>query len=330
MTYALSPSVRTALRDSDRRIVMTGAGGWLGLATLELLSDALGPALEARVVCFGASRRMLTLIDGREIEQHPLSDIAHLAPSPSLVLHLAFLTKDRAEEMDEADYRRANRGLSAQLLDSLDAIDARAVFVASSGAARFADDPTRSVAMRLYGELKRADEEAFAAWAEARNRRAVITRLFNIAGPHTNKVRSYALSAFILDALETGSVRVHAPHSVMRGYVAIRELMSLAFALLLAETAGVVRFDSGGEAMELAAVAALVGEQLGASVERAPLTSMQADIYLGDAATYAGLLAAYDIESVTFAQQIAETRSTLQPAVNHKMSDPAFGGSRPG
>ena len=259
MTYAFSPDVRATLRDNDHRIVITGAGGWLGLATLELLNEALGPALDARVICFGASQRALTLLDGREIEQRPLSAIGMLAPGPSIVLHFAFLTKDLAEEMPEEDYRHANRSLSAQLLDALDAIDARAVFVASSGAARFADDPTRTAAMRLYGELKRADEKAFTEWATAQKRRAVITRLFNIAGPHMNKVRSYALSSLILDALKTGTIRVNAPHRVMRGYVAIREMMSLAFALLLAKPVGIVRFDSGGEAMELAEIANWLG-----------------------------------------------------------------------
>lgn len=317
MTTELSAKVRAALRDSDRRIVMTGAGGWLGLATLELLSDALGPDLEDRVTCYGASRKTLTLLDGRHVEQYPLGDIAHLPPSPSIVLHLAFLTKDRAETMDEADYTRANRALTRQLLDMLDGIDARAVFVASSGAARFADDPARAPAMRLYGALKRADEEALGDWAETRSRRAVIARLFNIAGPHINKVQSYALSALILDALAGGPVRVRAPHRVVRGYVAIRELMSLVFALLLDEGSAVVRFDTGGKAMELAEVAAVVAEEYGSTVDRPAPQIANEDIYLGNPQLYDRLLVEHGIEPVSFRDQVRETGDYLQQYIRH-------------
>jgi len=317
MTYALSANVRAALRDSDRRIVVTGAGGWVGLATLELLSEALGSKFDGRVVCYGASRKTLALLEGRRIQQFPLGHIAHLSPRPSVALHLAFLTKDRAETMDEADYTRANRALTQALLGALDGIDARAVFVASSGAARFADDPAHAPAMRLYGTLKRADEEALGDWAETRGRRAVIARLFNIAGPHINKVQSYALSALILDALAGGPVRVRAPHRVVRGYVAIRELMSLVFALLLDEGPAVVRFDTGGKAMELAEVAAVVAEEFGGAVDRPAPQIANEDIYLGNPQPYARLLVEHGIEPVLFADQVRETGDYLQQYIRH-------------
>ena len=242
------------------------------------------------------------------------------------MLHLAFLTKDRAEQMDEAEYRRANRALSQRLLDHLDAIDTKAVFVASSGAARFADDPGRSAAMRLYGELKRADEEAFAAWAQAREARAVIARIFNIAGPHINKQASYALSALILDALAGRTVTVRAPHRVVRGYVAIRELMSLVFALLLEPKPEVIRFDSGGEPMELADVAHEVARQTGAAVARAPLSSEAEDRYVGERTAYDRLLSAHRIEPVPFAQQVGETLAFLRRAREESGTPTPIGG----
>ncbi len=316
MTYALSPNVRAALCASDRRIVITGAGGWLGLATLELLAEALGSELADRVRCFGASDRSLALLDGTRVDQRPLDRLAELDERPTLLLHLAFLTKDRAEDMAEADYRRANRGLSQRVLDNLNRIGATAVFVASSGAAQFADDPSRSAAMRLYGELKRADEEAFAGWAARSGRRATIARIFNIAGPHINKLQSYALSTFILDALAGRPITVRAPHRVVRGYVAIRELMSLVLALLLDEQPGVLRFDTGGTAMELEQVALAVAATTGGAVARAAVTSAAEDVYVGEAATYDRLLAERGIATVSFAQQVAETEAFLALGAN--------------
>lgn len=304
----LAPPVAEAVRSSSARIVITGAGGWIGMATLELLRSALGDQFERRVHCFGSRRRSLHLLDGTEIEQRPLADIAALAPAPTIVLHLAFLTKDRAEAMDEHAYRAANHALGETMLDALDAIGAEAIFVASSGAAKHADDPQATPAMRLYGTLKREQEEMFAAWAEQRRKRAVIARIFNISGPHINKQNSYALAAFINDALAGRPIAIQSDHRVIRGYVAVRELMSLVFALLLDGRRQVTRFDSGGEPMEMQDIAAAVAQQFGGvAIARPPLDTRTTDHYAGDHGTYRVLLFDHRIKHVPFARQVAET-----------------------
>lgn len=307
----LAPATIAAIAASGHRIVVTGAGGWLGRATIELLHDALGCALHDRLRCFGSSSRVLALRDGLSVAQRPLAAIAALDAKPSVVLHLAFLTKDRVEGMDADAYTAANAALSQAVLGALDTIGAVAVFVASSGAARFADDPGAAHDMRLYGALKRRDEDDFADWARARGRGAVIARVFNVAGPYINKHQNYALAAFINDALAGRPVAVRAPRRVVRGFVAIRELMSLVLRLLTGAP-GVYRFDTGGEAMELAEVAAIVARTLGSpGIERAPVTGARIDHYVGDGAEYDRLRARFAIGAVSFAEQVRETADYL-------------------
>lgn len=287
----------------------TGASGWIGRATLELLFNTLGAdAFGGRVVAFGSSQRAIDFGEGRAIEQKALADIASLAPIPTLVLHLAFLTKDKVAGMDEDDYRRSNRKLSQTVLDALDAIDARAVFVASSGAAAFADDPTASEAMRLYGSLKKADEDAFSAWADSHGRRAVIARIFALSGPHINKHETYALASFIKDALAGRAISIRADHPVYRAYVAIRELMSLIFAAMLDGSTGVLHFSTGGERLEMQEVAKVVSATLGpVTINRPPVNGNRTDEYVGYDVTYRQLLATYFLEHLPFAQQVEET-----------------------
>lgn len=311
--HQLSPAVADALRASDKRIVITGAGGWIGMATLDLLAAALGDQFDDRVVAFGSSARPIKLVGGQVVEQRPLIDIDRLAPSPTLVLHLAFLTKDRAEAMDEVAYRTANATIDSIVLSALDRMGATGVFVASSGAAGFADDPEASAAMRLYGSLKVDQERAFSTWADDSRQRLVIGRLFNLSGPYINKRSSYALASFLLDSQAGKPIQIAAPHAVVRGYVAIREMMSLVFAALLDETGDTLRFATGGRPVEIGDLAALVAAKgTGAAIERAAAMDGRKDIYVGDDASYRDLLATYGIEPMDLARQIEETADFLR------------------
>jgi nucleoside-diphosphate-sugar epimerase len=310
----LSEPARTIVRADQRRIVLVGARGWVGRSALELLREALGPDLVHRVVCFGSSAAAIELDDGTVIHQRPLAELPELAPLPSLVLHLAFLTKDKVAGMDADDYVRTNRDLSRTVLEALHPIGADRLFVASSGAAAFADDPEAAPDLRLYGRLKRDDEDMFAAWAEAAedDRRVALGRLFSLSGPYINKHETYALASFIADALARRPIEVRAPMAVLRSYVAVRELLSFVFAQLLAEDGpAVLRFDTGGEPLELADVAMVVADISGGTVSRRPISAPAENRYVGNHAAWRDHLARFAMTPTPLAQQIAETMAFL-------------------
>lgn len=307
---ALSGAGARRLIASDDRVVVVGAGGWLGMATLEALSETLGEAFERRVVAFGSNERLLRLRGGHEVCQRPLSALATLPSAPSFVLHFAFLTQEKAKTMSEADYVAANRGISAQVLAALDPIGATGVFVASSGAVYLVDDPQAESSKRLYGRLKRMDEAEFSRWAEPERRRAVIARVFNVSGPYITKPTSYALGAFILDALAGGPIGIGATRPVIRSYVAINELMSVVFALLIDGGSGATIFDTAGlEALEMADIARAVADAIapGAAVTRPPIGPYPPDRYVGNSALYQSLRHRFDVEAVDFLAQMGQT-----------------------
>ncbi len=309
----LEPAIAAALSADDQHIAVAGAGGWIGLATLDLLEQALGDRIADRVSCYGSAARTLTLRSGRQVRQAPLSDLGTLDAQRIWLLHFAFQTKDRAEAMSEEAYRAVNDAISATVLEAATRLPVEAMFIASSGAASKAADPLASPAMRRYGQMKLDDEARFTAWAQQHGRRAVIGRIFNITGPYINKHQAYAIANFITDALADRPIAVRAPREVFRAYVAIRELMSLVFTLMADRSAPVVRFDSGGEAMELGAVAQAVAQAIGGgTVERATVTDPVADRYFGDDTSYAGLRRAHGVEAVPLDRQILETADYMR------------------
>lgn len=311
----LSEFVRQDLLVDTRRLNIVGTSGWIGRTTVSLLHEALGPrAFSERVACFGSTAAVFDLGEGIFIPQRPLSEISEQSCRPTLLLNFAFLTMDKIAGMNAAEYVDANRALSAAVLAALEPIGVDCLFIASSGAAAFADDALASPELRLYGGLKRDDESLFADWALASPdiRRVVIARIFSLSGPWINKHHVYALASFIHEALDGLPVIVRAPMRVWRSYVAARELVSLALAMLLAEDATpVARFDTGGEAMELHDVAVAVAKVIGGEAQRSPITSQVDNRYVGDGASYAKLLDRHGIGHLPLADQIAETAAYL-------------------
>lgn len=298
------------LADSAARIVVVGSGGWLGLATLEALHGLLGGDFARRVVCFGSEERDLTLRGGLAVRQAPLESIAQLPPMATLVLHLAFLTQEKAREMPTAQYIRANEAISGQVLAALDTIGTEALFVPSSGAVYLVDDREAEASKRIYGSLKLKDEARFARWAHTSGRRAVIARVFNLSGPYINKQSSYALASFIADALAHRKITITATRPVLRSYVAINELMSVVFALMTETSRDVVPFDTAGDrSYEMAEIAELVQDVLGArrGVDRPPLLDEAPDRYLGDGTIFRDLRSRSGVQPVEFPDQIRQT-----------------------
>jgi nucleoside-diphosphate-sugar epimerase len=209
---------------------------------------------------------------------------------------------------------RSNRILSRAVLEALEVIGVDRLFVASAGAAAFADDASAADNLRCYGRLKLDDEALFAGWAEdaVDSRRVAIARIYSVSGPHINKHQTYALASFVLAALADQPIEVYAPMRVIRSYVAVRDLLSLVIAALLApEGESVLRFDTGGEALELAEVAASVARVLGGKVLRQPSIEPQENRYVGDASTWIALLARFDLTELSIDEQVAETAAWL-------------------
>ncbi len=298
------------LREGAWRVAVVGAGGWIGLAALEQLQELFGPSFPERVFAFGSNRRLLALRGGRRIEQRPLTSLIDLPPAPTLVLHLAFLTQEKAGLMSHERYTAINEQISGEVFAALGPIGATGVFVASSGAVEMVGQPGADPNKAIYGRLKLDDEARFAAWAEQTGRRAVNVRIFGLSGPYINKLNSYALSCFITDVLRGRPISIQADRPVFRSYVAVDEMMSIVFGLLTDGTSGAITFDTGADrGYEMAEIAQDVAAALGHTrgVLRPPFQSDAADRYVGDGTVYAELRRRLNVETIDFQQQVVQT-----------------------
>lgn len=312
----LPPPIADAFRESPWRVLVTGASGWLGQATLELLANTLGDGWHRRVVAFGSQPRQWTLRDGIVVQQQALAELPGLPVVPSLLLHFAYLTREKASAMSADAYTATNRTLSELAANGGARVGVERVFVTSSGAIHAAlmapDDPSPAL---LYGKLKLEDETRFRSFAAAApQRRAIVARLFNLSGPYINKLDSYALSSFIQQA-RSGHISIRANHPVIRSYTSVHNLLSVAFGELLANDADTFNcFETeGDQTVEMAELADAVRQVVNpaARISRGGIDDYPVDRYVGAGQTYRQLLAQHGIEAHSLARQIADTADYL-------------------
>lgn len=304
---------RSALA-SGTGLALTGAGSWLGRALLDAL--AAEGLLPARLRLFASHARPLRL-GGRDLAIERLADAPRLAGADWLLLHFAFLGKERTAELSTKDFIAANQAILDATLRIAEAAAGLRMVFASSGAAygpgrALIGDPDASP----YGWCKVAQESALTAWCAARGVPLVMPRIFNIGGPGITKQEGYALSSFILSARREGVIRIAARRPVFRSFVHVNELNALLCEAALARAPGTpLLFDTAGvETVEMADLAAAVAARCAPAsirIEREDPPEGEVDWYVGDGATYRGLLARAGRRVVGLDRIIGDTAGAL-------------------
>lgn len=299
--------------DEQPRYVITGPTGWIGTAFLTYLARTLGPDWTGRVRLFGSSARRLKLPNGAELEVAKLDDLSQADVHGALIIHLAYLTKEKAELLGTREFLSTNTDIDDRVLDALRGGGALGVFVASSGAAAQA---ASGVDHHPYGVAKLIQEDRFLSCGLNSGVSVLAGRIFNLSGPHMNKLSSYALSSFLAQALETGRIRVAATTPVYRSYLGVLDLCELVCRTLLEGRPPATALDLCGPlVVEMADVARAAAEATGLTpdvVQRAPINWSSPSIYLGRSTDTLSLAGAIGLRLESFPEQVESTAFDLR------------------
>lgn len=268
----------------DGSIAVTGATGWFGATALDLLYSALGKDAPRRVLAYASSERSVRVQDGRRVEIRPLSELACESSDVDVVLHFAYLTRDKVAELGVQQYVAANIAITTTVLGAIDRLRPRGVVVTSSGAVY---GPGRRLVHDAmgdpYGALKRLDELAFRAACDEVGAACVVPRVFSVAGPRMTKPERYALGSMIAMARAGGPIVVRADRPVVRSYCGVDEVVALAMSEASRGVSST--FDTGGHVVEMAELAAVVADNAGGRVvvsRPAFDPTAEEDRYVGD------------------------------------------------
>jgi UDP-glucuronate decarboxylase len=281
------------------RYAVTGASGWLGRAALELLT-----VRGADVVGF-ASRE-------RTVGGHVLRPLAELPDTPhDVLLHYAYATREQADTLGNAAYVEANGAITNTVLEALRAQRPRALFFASSGAAREAG----TIDENPYAALKRRDETTFRHATRDLGARCAIARVFNVAGAWMPQPKGFALASLIEQVHAGGPLQVRARHPVRRSYVDVDDLAALALALADDGPNDALFDTAGDEVVEVGELAERVARRLGRPdlpIERDWDPDAPADDYVGDGAMMQALARERGLTLHSLDDQIVRTADWLR------------------
>jgi UDP-glucuronate decarboxylase len=291
---------------ADKKIVITGAGGWLGTELLELLLEEHGSASVAEnVICLGSYARSKTLSDGTKVEIRPLdSELAESCIQG--FVHLAFQTRDKVEVLGLEKYTFTN-------IRHIEQLNPQWICTVSSGAVFSGRSPVleNNLAENPYGFTKRIEESILADVAHRLGANFAIGRLWGAMGRHMPINRAYAISDFIMQGLETGRISINSGHKVWRKYCDAQDFMNILICSAQSEPGSL--FDSGGTLIEIGALAQMVSSELGLEGVVSRPTLMGADDrYFPDSSEYEQLSHKFAIQSAPIESLVKQTLESHQ------------------
>lgn len=290
-------------------LLLTGATGWFGRTALHEYEREHGPEALRRDVIPLASRQQMVDFESPHgpVQAYPL-DVISEVKNPRGLLHLAFLTRDKVDELGWQLYVERNRAITAKVADLVRAWPSMPVVATSSGAAAALDGREPDLQGNPYATLKQEEEALLQS--EAATRMAVVFRVYAATGRFMTRPENFALGDFILQALKGGPIVLRNPALVRRSYVNIGLLMQASWKLLLGPQAPCfLRLDACSHTITLPDLASVVASLYAVEwVHEERLISLpSSDTYVGTSFEMSAMLARLAIPTLSLDQEIRET-----------------------
>jgi len=288
---------------SDERIALTGANGWLGRETaFRLIQENPSQPLLA----LGRNPALLELPGCEPIPVHQWANTDVADWEPTVLIHLAALTKERLRGMALQAYIDENDALTQSALAISRLRSIHSVVTASSGAAiSQLDHP--------YGAHKASEEALFRKSATEENKNLVVARIWSVSGRFCTKPEEFLFFDLLRQAVgDSEFIEVLAENRVYRRYVDGGEFLEICLRAALSGHSGTI--DSTGEVVEAGVLAECINSVLRANkrVRRAPERNGP-DEYLSQSAAMEKWARATGVQVSDLSHQIVRSLEAIRP-----------------
>lgn len=280
------------------KILITGASGWLGKSSFYSIKR-IYPNAE---IFFAASSNRKIQIGNFVLDALDLASSELLRHKFDGIIHLAFLTRDKIAAHGAEKYIQINTSITDTVAKIIENSQTNWVTTVSSGAAiKFSG----AVESNPYSICKLHEEKVISELSWSWGANYSVGRLWGSLGIDMPINRNYAVSDFIMQALENKVIQVNAKGSVHRRYVDSREFMNVCISSAIAGFNDI--FESGGKLLEVGELAEKIGARLKATVSREFNPELPADDYYPEDSTYDTLINQLQLQKTEFSASLEST-----------------------
>lgn len=258
----------------NKKIVITGASGWLGKETISVLKNT-----DYKLRLFASEKKSINLLDNGSVEANSLDSI-DLTESCEGFIHLAHLTREKVSKLGQQNFTYENLLLTSKAAQIIQSTKPKWVVLVSSGAIF---DPNNNeidpnVITNPYGFGKRVEELIVRNACEIAGANLVIGRLWGASGKLMVPNNAYALSDFIESAITHKQININSPFDVFRKYVNAEQFMEVL--IKSAQNGRNLTINSGGILAEIGEIAKLVASRVDeTNINRPRYDGSQANTY---------------------------------------------------
>jgi len=284
-------------------IMITGASGWIGRATLEYFYKIFQDDIEKFIFPISASQKNIKLSNNFSIKTYDYQ-YNFDKNKAYVILHYSYPTKARLETLSDDEFNKNCQQIKTSISKIIQNYQIKSLIFPSSGAIYNQNN--------LYAKNKIDDELYLLELSEKYNFNIMIPRIFNIGGPFINQPQIYALNNFILQTKANKKIIINANNDVFRSYVHVNNLIDLFFKWLIDKDRETpLIFDiSHPNKIEIKKLAEKICEVLKINCEiiSSNYNSQNlSDDYVGDSAKIMSLCKKYQIDLADLDQIILDT-----------------------
>ena len=290
------------------RILITGGSGWLGKSSINHIRKHI-PRAEIKIL--GSHSRNMEIL-GEQFTVENLDQYDPKSFSPDGVIHLAHLTRGRIDEFGLQEYKFQNQKILSKLKTIFEVNQIKWTTVVSSGAV---ESFVGKIENNPYTESKLAEEKFIREYSISNNIGFSIVRLWGSLGFDMPINRNYAVSDFIIQALEKDEIKVKAINKVFRRYVDSREFMSVCI-----ESARVKindTFSSGGQLIEISDLAREIGFRMNSAVTVPDVQVETSDEYFPSDFNYENIRKLCNVPKIDFFDSLEATIVSHKSQFSH-------------